>query len=179
MRVESAGKLLLGLFSGAAFGALLRRGHASRSDLIMRQLQLEDASIVKIMATAVAVGAAGVHALARAGRGKIDVKPLQLGGIVGGGLVFGTGLALLGYCPGTSLAAVGEGRRDALAGVLGMLAGAGLFVQAYPALEPLISAGDRGKVSLAPPGRSPWPWVAGIGSVVTGGYAADRLRALR
>jgi uncharacterized membrane protein YedE/YeeE len=166
MRVDSAGKLLLGLATGVVFGGLLQRGRASRYDVIMKQLLLRDGTVAKIMGTAVAVGAVGVHALVRAGKAKLDIKPLQLGGIVGGGVAFGTGLAVLGYCPGTSLAAIGEGRRDAIAGALGMLTGAAIFVRAYPALKPMIEAGDHGKVTLARPGRSPWPWGTAIGSTV-------------
>ena len=44
-------------------------------------------------------------------------------------VLFGTGLALLGYCPGTTLTAIGEGRRDAMIGALGMLTGALLYVR--------------------------------------------------
>ena len=47
-----------------------------------------------------------------------------------------------------------------------MLTGAALFVRAYPALKPMIEAGDHGKVTLARPGRSPWPWVIAMGSTV-------------
>jgi hypothetical protein len=166
MRIAPFGKLALGLATGVAFGTLLRKGRASKYELIMDQLLLRDGSIGTLMGTAIAVGALGVHALVRSGRAKLEIKPLQLGGVVGGGVAFGAGLAVLGYCPGTSLAALGEGKRDAIAGVLGMLAGALLYVRVYPALKPFIEAGDHGKLTLVPPDRSPWPYVAGLGTAV-------------
>ena len=166
MRVASPGKLLLGLGTGIVFGALLQRGRASRYDAILAQLRLRDGSVARIMGTAIAVGAVGVHALVRAGKAKLDIKPLQLGGIVGGGALFGVGLTVLGYCPGTTLAAVGEGRRDAMVGALGMVVGAGLFVRAYPSIEPIIKAGDHGKTMLPRVGASPWPWVGGLAAAV-------------
>lgn len=166
MRAEPATRLLHGAATGVAFGTLLQRGRASSYDLIMNQLRLNDGAIAKIMGTAVATGAVGVHWLNQRGQAKLDVKPLQLGGVIGGGLLFGSGLALLGYCPGTSLAALGEGKRDAAAGVLGMLAGAAIFVRTYPAIKPLLEAGDSGKVTLAAPGKSPWPWVAALAGLV-------------
>ena len=86
MRIDSAGKLLLGLATGVVFGGLLQRGRAARYDVIMKQLLLRDGTVAKIMGTAVAVGAVGVHALVRAGKAKLDIKPLQLGGVVGGGV---------------------------------------------------------------------------------------------
>jgi uncharacterized membrane protein YedE/YeeE len=100
----------------------------------------------------VAVGALGVYALERKGIMSRDVKPMKVGGVTLGAVLFGAGLAVSGYCPGTSVTAVGEGRRDALATVLGMLAGAGAFVALYPRVVPIIDAGgDLGKRMLTSP----------------------------
>ena len=88
-----------------------------------------------------------------------------------GALCFGVGMATFGYCPGTSVAACGEGRRDAMVGVLGMLAGAAVFVALFPKLEPIIKGlGDLGKVTLPDiTNTSPWLWV---GALVIGGATA-------
>jgi len=88
-------------------------------------------------------------------------------------------VAIQGYCPGTTVAALGEGRRDALAGVVGMLMGAGAFVALYPKLKPLIAAGgDYGKLTLpAATATAAWPWVAAVaGSVVVVGSALEIAR---
>lgn len=168
MRVDPLGRLLLGLGSGVAFGALLEKGGVARHDAIVRQLRFRDGRVATVMGTAAAVGALGVHALARAGATELSVKPLQPVAIVGGGVLFGAGVALLGYCPGTSLAAAGAGRRDALAGVLGMLAGAIAFTQLYPHLKARLEAGNQGKVTLPDVTRTPrWPWLTGLAAVVT------------
>lgn len=165
MQIDSPARLLLGLGTGVVFGALLQKGRASKYDVILDQLLLRDGIVARIMGTAVVVGSVGVHALESKGYAKPEIKPLQLGGVVGGGLLFGVGMALLGYCPGTTLAAIGEGRRDAVVGALGMLAGAGLFVRAFPALQPAIEAGDHGKVTLpGATGTSPWPWIGAMGT---------------
>lgn len=147
--LASPGKRVLGLVTGLAFGALLQRGRLSRHEVIVRQLLLRDGHVVKTMATAVAVGAVGLHVLERKGITAKDVKPMKVGGVTLGAILFGTGLAVAGYCPGTSVAALGEGRRDALATVLGMLAGAGMFVAVYPRLASIIDAGGNlGKRTL-------------------------------
>jgi uncharacterized protein len=84
-----------------------------------------------------------------------------------GGLLFGTGMAVLGYCPGTSMAAVGEGRKDAAAGVLGMLGGALAFVGAYPKIKPVIETGRVGTRTLPElTGTSPWLWIAAMAGTV-------------
>ncbi len=150
--LTSNGKRFLGFATGLAFGALLQRGRVSRYDVILDQLLLRDGRVAKTMATAVAVGALGVYALERKGIMSRDVKPMKVGGVTLGAVLFGAGLAVSGYCPGTSVTAVGEGRRDALATVLGMLAGAGAFVAFYPRLVPIIDAGgDLGKRMLTAP----------------------------
>ena len=56
--------------------------------------------------------------------------PRTARGRAAGAVCFGVGMAAFGYCPGTSVAGCGEGRRDAMVGVLGMFAGAALYVAA-------------------------------------------------
>jgi uncharacterized protein len=177
MRVDPPGKLALGLGTGMAFGALLQRGRLGRYDVIMDQLLLRDGTVGKTMATAVVVGAAGVQALVARGRARLEVKPLQPVAVLGGAVLFGAGLALIGYCPGTSMAAIGEGRRDAIAGALGMLAGAAVYVRTYPRLAPMLEAGDRGKVTLPRATRtSPWPWIAALGVALVSWSIVTRVR---
>jgi uncharacterized protein len=173
MRVDSPSKLALGLGTGVVFGTLLQKARIGRYDTIVDQLLLRDFTVAKVMATANVVGAAGVYALVHKGRAALDIKPLRPVALVVGGVMFGSGLAMLGYCPGTSLAAVGAGQRDAIAGVLGMLAGAALFVRVFPRIEPALEAGDRGKVTLPKATRtSPWPWIAGMAAAVVAATVA-------
>lgn len=181
MRSESPARLLLGLGTGLLFGALLQQGRATRRETIVRQLLLEDFTVVKIMGTAATVGAVGTYALTQTGHYQPSEKPLRVGGTLLGGTLFGAGMALAGYCPGTGVAAVGEGRGDALASVLGMLAGAAAFVLAYPRLEPLMTAGEVTRKTMpALTGTSPWPWIVGMGGVLAlaARYLHERTHAL-
>lgn len=162
-QLDTPSKRALGLATGMAFGALLQRGRLARYDVILDQLRLRDGRVIKAMGTAVVVGAVGLHMLEGKGLTKLQVKPMKVGGIVAGGILFGAGMATLGYCPGTSVAAVGEGRSDAIAGVAGMLAGAAAFVALYPKLAPAIDAGDYGKVTLPTVTNTKRShWVAGL-----------------
>lgn len=148
MKTDSPAKLALGLGTGLAFGLFLQKGRAAAHRKFVGQLLLDDWDVVKIMGTASAVGGLGAYALRRVGLVDREIKPLHLGGVVGGGLLFGAGMAALGYCPGTSVAAAGEGRRDAAVGVVGMLLGGLAFVALYPRLKPLMEAGDLGDVTV-------------------------------
>ena len=165
---EPMDKLILGFITGLAFGFLLQKGRVAKYQVILGQLLLKDWTVVKVMATAIVVGAAGVYALLAMRMTTLDVWPFQVGGVLVGALLFGIGLAVFGYCPGTSIAGSGEGSRDAMVGVAGMLAGAWVFVAAYPRLEPLINAfGNKGKLTLPQVlGVSPWVVIALLAAVV-------------
>ncbi|MFZ0133962.1 MAG: YeeE/YedE thiosulfate transporter family protein [Desulfobacterales bacterium] len=170
MKRQSIGKILLGLGTGVAFGFLLHKGRASEHAAISGQLRAKDFTVVKIMATASAVGAVGVQALNALGLADAKIKPFNVGGVVLGGTLFGSGMALLGYCPGTSMAAIGAGHRDAAAGAFGMLGGALAFVRLYPAIKPWMEKGTYGKRSLPEvTGTSPWIWVAGLSTATAVG----------
>jgi uncharacterized protein len=172
-------KLLLGLLTGFLFGIFLQKGQAAKYQVIMSQFLLKNWTVVKIMATAIIVGSIGVYALVSLGVATLSIKPAAFGGILIGGLLFGVGLAIFGLCPGTSVAACGEGQRDAGFGVVGMLLGAGAYVAFYPTLKNVAqSLGDWGKVTLADvTGISPWVWIAGL--VLAGLVAVLMFKAKR
>jgi hypothetical protein len=174
--IEPPLRLLLGLLTGIAFGFLLQKGRVAKYDVIVRQLLLVEFTVAKIMVSAVAVGAVGFWMLVGAGQLAVDVKPVQPGGVLGGAVLFGVGLAILGYCPGTTVAAVGEGHRDALAGFGGMLAGALAFVAAFPIFDRLQKAwADFGEVTLPAVTRtSPALWIAVLGMLALGFYWFSR-----
>ena len=150
--------LIYGLITGILFGFLLQRGRVLRYDKQVGALRFLDMTIVKFMLSSVLVGMIGVYLLKDAGIVTLAVKPTILGGTIIGGLIFGIGWGLLGYCPGTSLGAVGEGRWDGLWGIIGMLVGAALYAESYPMLKTtVLTWGDFGKITLpAVIGMSHW-----------------------
>lgn len=161
-------KLVLGLLTGIVFGFLLQKGQAAKFQVILGQLLLKDWTVLKIMATAVAVGAVGVHMLVAMGLASYHVVTASLARIIVGGVLFGVGLAIFGLCPGTSVAACGEGRRDAMIGVLGMFGGAGIYVALYPAFKPMMRAlADFGKVTLPQLTQTPaWAWAIAVAAAI-------------
>jgi len=161
---DSPTKLVLGFLTGILFGVFLQKGRVAKYEVIVGQFLFKDWTVVKVMGTAVAVGAVGVYALVAADLASLHIKPALLGGVLVGAVCFGIGMAVLGYCPGTSVAGCGEGRRDAMVGVAGMFAGAALFVAMFPTLQPLIDGlGNLGEVTLPEVTHtSPWLWVAGL-----------------
>jgi len=142
-------ELIYGLITGIIFGFLLQKGRVIRYDKQLGALRLRDMTIVKFMVSSILVAMVGVYLLKDLGIAKLSIKTTVLGGNIIGGLVFGIGWALLGYCPGTSLGAVGEGRWDGLWGILGMLVGAALFAEAFPFLKnSVLTWGVYGKITI-------------------------------
>lgn len=148
--MERKSQLVQGLLFGIVFGFLLQKGGVTRYDVIIGQLLLEDFTVVKIMLSAVLTGMIGVHSMKSLGWVRLNPKPGSWSQNVIGGLVFGAGFALLGYCPGTIAGAIGNGFLDALAGGLtGILIGSALFAALYPRLRNgILRAGYYGDVTL-------------------------------
>lgn len=141
--------LWYGFLTGILFGFLLQRGQVLRYDKQLGALRLVDMTIVKFMLSSICVAMVGVYLLHDLGWVKLSLKPTNLGGNILGGLLFGVGWGLFGFCPGTAVGAVGEGRWGALWGILGMIVGAGLFAESFNFLKrTVLTWGDYGKLTL-------------------------------
>jgi uncharacterized protein len=136
IRADARLQLVLGLLFGICFGFLLQKGGVTDYTVIEGQLLLTNFTVLRVMLSAVMVGMIGFHLLRHLGYVRSHAAEGTLGANVIGGLIFGIGFALLGYCPGTVAGAVGTGALDALAGgMVGMVIGAGIFADAYPKLR--------------------------------------------
>lgn len=141
--------LVYGLLTGVLFGFLLQKARVLRYDKQLGALRLKDLTIVKFMLSNIVVAMVGIYLLHDLGLVSLSPKATHLGANILGGLLFGLGWGLVGYCPGTSAGALGEGRIDALPGIAGMLVGASLFAHTYPWLKSTVySWGDLGKLTL-------------------------------
>lgn len=148
--VTGTNALILAVFFGAAFGWLLHRGRVLDYDVIINQFRLRDFTVLKVMLTAIVVGGIGVLALVHLGAAKFHVRDANMLGTIVGAAIFGVGMVLYGYCPGTGLAATATGKVHALAGVVGMLFGAMLYAASFDWVSRhLLSVWKLGKVTLA------------------------------
>lgn len=152
---------ILGLFTGIIFGFLLQKGRVLRFEKQIGAMLFKDMTIFKFMMSAIIVGMLGVHLLEHFGIIALNHKAMNLGAIAVGGVIFGIGWAISGFCPGTSVGALGEGRWHAVWSILGMVAGAVVFAVIYPFLKKtVISWADLGKISLTDAtGINPWIFV--------------------
>jgi uncharacterized protein len=147
---DSPRQLVLGLVFGVVFGFLLQKSGVARYEVLMGQLLLTDFTVIKVMGTAIVVGMVGVFSLRALGLVELHLKPTNYAANIAGGLLFGVGLGVLGYCPGTGVAALGQGNYDAIAGILGLMAGSYLFAETSGFVGSTIQKiGSRGSIMLS------------------------------
>jgi len=150
---------LLGLVTGILFGFLLQKGRVLRFEKQIGAMLLKDMTIFKFMLSAILVGMVGITLLTQAGIITLSHKPMNLGAVILGGGLFGAGWAVMGFCPGTAVGALGEGRWHALFAVAGMITGAAIYAELYPFFKSTVLAWkDFGKIGL-PETLSVSPWV--------------------
>ena len=142
-------RILGAILFGLAFGFLLQKGGVGKYHILMGQLLLQDFTVVKVMLTAIVVGMIGIFTLHRFAKVNLHIKPTRIGSNIIGGLIFGAGFALIGYCPGTVAAALGQGNYDALFAMAGLIAGSYLYAEFSKTLKSSVRKwGDKGKLML-------------------------------
>jgi uncharacterized membrane protein YedE/YeeE len=95
------------------------------------------------------VGGIGVLALTQMGYAKFHVRDANMLGTIIGAAIFGVGMVLYGYCPGTGLAAIATGSVHALVGAAGMIFGAILYAFSFDWVRVnILSVWKLGKATL-------------------------------
>ena len=134
-------------FLGFLFGAILQYAKLNRFDTISGLAMLKNFAVIKAILVAIGVGAILISIEIGLGFASYHTKPLILSGIMMGGLIFGTGMAILGYCPGTLPISLGEGSLDALIGILGGLVAGFLYTILLPSFHGILGP-DFGNITL-------------------------------
>ncbi len=141
--------LVFAVIFGAIFGALLQRGRVADYNVIVNQFRFKDFTVMRVMLTAIIVGGIGVYFLHQYGLAQYHIKPANMLAVVVGAALFGVGMVLYGYCPGTGVAAVGTGSIHALIGFFGMLVGGILYALSYPWINlNILTVGVLGKIRV-------------------------------
>ncbi len=140
--------IMIGLLMGAVFGFALEKSRVFEPGVIVGQMQLRNFIMLKVFLTAVATGAVALAALHGFGFIKLAPKATLYGADIVGGLILGMGIALAGACPGTVMAQIGAGYRDAIVTLIGGIAGAVAYSYAEPALSKTMLGVSSGKLVL-------------------------------
>lgn len=140
--------IFFGLVFGIIFGYILTRTGITKYPRVMGMLLLKDFKILKFMLTAVTGSMLLFYLLGDLGLLKLSLKNLDWGKLVGG-LIFGTGMGLLGYCPGTMGARIGEGKKESILALFGTALGIFIYALIFkPIKELLLSNEINGDISV-------------------------------
>jgi hypothetical protein len=150
--------LALAVLLGIGFGYCLERAGFGSARKLTAVFYLHDKSVVKVMFTAIVTTMAGLFLLSTVGvlsLSDLYIEPTSYPAQLLGGLVFGAGFVIGGYCPGTSVAGIATGKKDAMVFAVGMLAGVMAYAELTPGIEAWIAATSQGELTL--------PTLTGIG----------------
>jgi uncharacterized protein len=158
MEFSIVADLAIAVLLGIGFGFCLERAGFGSARKLTAVFYLFDMSVVKVMFTAIVTAMVGLFMLSAAGLltiSELYIEPTSYAAQILGGLVFGAGFIIGGYCPGTSMAAIATGKKDGMVFALGMLAGVMAYAEFTPGMEAWIKATSSGEVTL--------PALTGIG----------------
>lgn len=153
--------ILIGLAMGAIFGMALEKGRVCEGGVIVCQMQMSRHAMLKMFLSAVATGLIVLAILVGFGFAKLSPKATLFAADIVGGAILGVGIVIAGACPGTVLAQIGTGYKDAIFTFIGGLFGALAFTYMEPTiLKPILTTGSYGRLTLDQLIGVPFPAVA-------------------
>ena len=149
--ISEGGSLVAALVIGFFFGFFLERGGLGNPHKLTGVFYLTDFAVPKAMFTAMIVASTGLYLMGDlkvVDITRVWTVPTYLWPQMVGGSLFGLGYLIAGYCPGTAVAGLGEGRTDALVTIFGMIVGSFVFAAAYPGIGQFYLSSGMGTITL-------------------------------
>jgi len=138
---------LLAFAIGILFGWALHRSGFSNSKKIASAFYLKDVDVPVVMFTAIVTAGIGLWGMSLIGMldlSKFYFLPTYLAPEIVGGLIFGVGMVVGGFCPGTSLVGFMVGKIDALVFLIGFFIGSLIFGDIFPVWKDFYASDFRG-----------------------------------
>jgi len=144
---ESHGSVILVFIIGIFFGSIIQYAKVHKFEKIAGFAMLKDTVVPKMLFLAIGITSIGLFFMIQFGWASYHIKPIMLGGLILGGIIFGVSMAIFGKCPGTGPVSVAEGRVDIMVGAIGGILGGLVFTVYYDKFQ-LIMGTNLGKISL-------------------------------
>jgi len=149
--ISDATNLWLAVPIGVVFGFALFHAGFTDSRKIAWAFYFKDVGVPVVMFSAIVTGMLGLWGLSLVGFldiSKVYLLPTFLLPMAVGGLLFGLGMVIGGYCPGTAIASLATGKVDALVFIVGFLVGSLLFGDLFPIWGDFYNSDYRGVLRL-------------------------------
>jgi thiosulfate/3-mercaptopyruvate sulfurtransferase len=136
---------IIGLF----FGFILERAGFGSSRRLTGVFYFTDMAVLQVMFSALLTAMLGLSLARVFGLISLDelyLMPTVYGAQIVGGLIFGVGFVMGGWCPGTAAVGAASGKLDALVFLGGAVLGSIIFNEVFLLIQPLYTWGQRGVV---------------------------------
>ena len=133
--ISATTNLWLAIPIGIIFGFALFHAGFTDSRRIAWAFYFKDVGVPVVMFSAIVTGMLGLWGLSLIGVldfSEVYMLPTFLLPMAVGGVLFGIGMAIGGYCPGTAAAAVATGKIDGIVFIVGFLIGSLVFGDLFP-----------------------------------------------
>lgn len=177
--MNDAGLIILALLVGFVFGFVLENAGFGNGKIIAGFFYLEDLRVFKMMFTIILT--AMILTFLTYYMGFLDIYLVQLSYVflaplIVGGLIFGAGMVIGGYCPGTVTVSVATKKVDGIFFLLGFVVGVIIYAETYTFFKKFTTATYMGKLTLTDVTNIPYGiWVFIVAAVgVTSFYILPR-----
>ncbi len=150
---------VLALVIGFFFGWFLEKAGFGSSRKLTGIFYFRDMAVLKVMFTAVVTALVGYRYLLAMGWIQQDAMYMldtYWGAQVVGGLLFGVGFVMGGWCPGTAFVGLASAKWDALVFLVGAVIGSILFNEMFVLVQPLFEGSHAGVLFLPESLRISW-----------------------
>ncbi len=143
--------LILALGIGIIFGFILERGGFGTSAHIAPVFYFRSLIVPKIMVAAIVTAATLIFLGSLFGYidySQIFIPTTYLWPYLFGGMLFGLGMVMSGWCPGTAVVGIASLKLDALFFALGLFAGMFFYFDIYQYIIDFANSGNLGKFTI-------------------------------
>ncbi|MFC1833179.1 YeeE/YedE thiosulfate transporter family protein [Thermodesulfobacteriota bacterium] len=149
-----AASLVVAVLIGFCFGFVLERAGFGDARNLTNIFYFRDMRVLRVMFSAIVTAMLGLVLLSYLGLFDYEMVleyallPTYFWPQLVGGLIFGMGFVVGGYCPGTSVVAVTSGKLDAVVFIVGLVAGVGVFAGGFDIWGSFYKSSALGRLTL-------------------------------
>ncbi|WP_420266239.1 YeeE/YedE thiosulfate transporter family protein [Candidatus Magnetominusculus dajiuhuensis] len=139
-----------GLLVGFFLGIVLQKGRLCKYDIVSGMFRMQDFTFWRVGTPLLMFGMVLIYFFKDIGVIELYLPRTVILAQLFGGVLFGAGLAISGYCPAIAAGALGEGALDAFVTMVGIVGGSVLYAEMYDGskLDRIVSFIDLGRVTF-------------------------------
>ena len=144
---QNHGSILTVFTIGIFFGVVIQWSRVDTFEKIAGFSMLKDFTMIKLILLTTGIITIALYLMVQFGIASYSPKPIIIGGLILGAIIFGIGMSIFGKCPGTGTISLGEGRIDVLIGVIGGLIGGAVYTIYFTDIKTILGE-NFGKIQL-------------------------------